>query len=345
MIDIDQGGVVLGPSVLGQNAAYLSRLFPSEGKMVLDTLSAFGFMFVVFLIGVKVDPTMVFRSGKKALVIGVLGFFVPYGLASFVIILLYKFASLDSEILEILPSVVEVHSITAFPVVTFFLEELKILNSDIGRLASSSSIISDVCHCALMIIKYAVKICTAASLKVTLGSLMSGALFLVFIVFGIRPAVWWAVRHTPEGKPVKDIYVFAVVVALLVCGFIGECIGVSATLPSLVLGLVIPDGPPLGAALVETLDCFVSEILMPLFFVVCGLETNILAIQKLENVVALQFLVVVTFVGKIMGTVVPPLFCRIPFRDAISLSLIMNSKGIVELAVFTQMKKIRVIPL
>ena len=61
---LDQAGVVLGPSILGQSTTFLSNVFPKETRIVLETTAAFGFMLFIFLIGVKVDPIMVYRTGK-----------------------------------------------------------------------------------------------------------------------------------------------------------------------------------------------------------------------------------------------------------------------------------------
>ncbi|KAL2488574.1 Cation/H(+) antiporter 15 [Forsythia ovata] len=331
------GGVILGPSVLGQNLTFLEEIFPRKSRLVLDTVSIFGFILFIFLIGVKIDPSVVLRSGKKALAVGVLGFFLPFGLAAFAAFLLNKFSALDNDISRALPQVVAMQSMTAFPVITCFLEDLKILNSDIGRLASSSSVICDVCLWSFVFVKFAVDLARTKSLKVIIGSLLSGVLFIIFVIYVIRPAALWVVRHTQEGRPVKEIYIFLTLVGVMGSGFIGEAIGIHATVASLVLGLVIPDGLPLGAALVETLDCFVT-ILMPLFFAVCGLKMDIFSIQNLKNVGVLQLVIFVAFMGKIMGTMLPLIYCRMPFRDALSLGLIMNTKGIVEIAFLNDFK-------
>ncbi|WJZ89180.1 hypothetical protein VitviT2T_008415 [Vitis vinifera] len=336
------GGVILGPSILGHNSVFASKVFPTRGRTVLDTLSVFGFMLFIFLIGVKMDPTMVLKSGRKALAIGVLGFFVPYALAGIAALIINQCFSLDHDVTSILPLIVALQSMTSFPVIACFLTELKILNSEIGRLASSSSIICDVLHWSILSLRFVSKVATEKSVTSSIGSFLSSALLITVIVFGIRPAALWAIRHTPEGKPVKEIYIFFFLVALMGCGLMGEVIGLSALVASFILGLVIPDGPPLGAALVERLDCFVSVLLMPIFFTTCGLNTDVFAIQKLMNAGVILLVVFVSFVGKIIGTILPPLFCRMPFRDALSLALIMNSKGILELAMLTNWKKDKV---
>lgn len=329
----------MGPSILGQNSAFAAKMFPLKGRTILDTLGCFGFMLFIFLIGVKIDPMMVLKSGKKALAVGILASSVPYAFAGLIAFILNHFLSLDQVVSDMLPSIVVVQSLSAYPVIACFLAELKILNSDIGRLASSSSIICDACQWSIISLTAAAKVAKENSFQLTLGSFFSAALLIILIVFGIRPAAMWAIRHTPEGKPVKEIYVFAVLVALLCCGFMGEVIGLSSLFGSFALGLVIPDGPPLGAALVDRLDCFVSELLMPIFFIVCGLEMDVFAIQKFKNVVVIQLIGFLAFIGKIIGTILPPLFFRMPFRDALSLALIMNSKGIIELAILIDWKK------
>nr|XP_009606508.1 cation/H(+) antiporter 15-like isoform X2 [Nicotiana tomentosiformis] len=333
------GGVILGPSIIGKNGELSSKVFPSKGRSVLDTVSVFGFMLFIFQIGVKIDLSIVLKSSRKALAVGILGFFVPFGLASFTAFLLEKFLSLDQELITLLSRVVILQSMTAYPGIACFLDELKILNSEIGRLASSSSIICDICHWTILSLKYALELAKAKSVRVTLGSLVSGALYILVIAFGIRPAILWAIRQTPEGKPVKNVYVFVVLVLLLWCGFTGEAIGLSSIVACFLFGLVIPDGPPLGSAIVEKLDCFVSVLLMPPFFTICGLQMNVFSIVRLRNVGVLQLVVLVAFIGKIMGTILPLLFWRVPLRDAFSLALIMNSKGIMELAFLNDFKK------
>ncbi|XP_073015698.1 cation/H(+) antiporter 15-like [Primulina eburnea] len=330
-------GAILGPSGFGRNLTFLAEVFPRKARLVLDTMSIFGFTIFIFLIGVKMDLSMVVRSGKVALAVGILGFFVPFVLAGLVSFVLDKFLLLDHDVYKALPHVVSMVSMTAFPVITCFLDELKILNTEIGRLASSSSVICDICLWSVMCIKFAAQLAKTNSITVIIGSFLSAGLFIVFVIYMIRPAAFWVIRNTPEPRPVKEIYIFLALVILMSCAFVGEVIGIHATTASLVLGLVIPDGPPLGAALVETLDCFVSVMLLPLFFTVSGLQMDVFSVN-FTNVGVIQLVVFVAFVGKILGSMLPLVFSRMPFRDALSLGLIMNTKGIVELAFLNDIK-------
>lgn len=296
-------------------------------------------MLFVFLLGVKTDPTIFFKSGKRPLAIGILVFFVPYALAGLVAFVLNHFLSLDHDISNVLHLVAVLQSLTSFPVIASFLAELKLLNSELGRLASCSSIMSDMCHWFIVAVRIATRLTFARSLRTAIGATLSTILLVIFFAVGIRPSALWAIRNTPEGKPVKEIYISVVLIALLFSGFMGEVIGINAFITSFVLGLFIPDGPPLGAALVERFDCFVSVLLMPIFFTSCGLKVDIFAIKNLKNVGMIQLIVVVAFFGKMIGTMLPPILCRMPLRDALSLGIIMNSKGITELAILVRWKE------
>lgn len=59
MICFHQGGNI------GRNSEFATKVFPPKGRALVETLSVFGFMPFVFLIGVKMDPNIVLRSGKR----------------------------------------------------------------------------------------------------------------------------------------------------------------------------------------------------------------------------------------------------------------------------------------
>ncbi|KAK4385274.1 Cation/H(+) antiporter 4 [Sesamum angolense] len=56
-----------------------SSIVPREGDVYLDLLSKIGYIFFIFLCGVKMDPRTVLRTGIKAWTIGVLAVTIPYG--------------------------------------------------------------------------------------------------------------------------------------------------------------------------------------------------------------------------------------------------------------------------
>ncbi|CAJ1960502.1 unnamed protein product [Sphenostylis stenocarpa] len=304
------GGVTLGPSFLGLNTTFAD----------------------------KIDPAIAFRSGKRTYAIGILGYFVPYLFSKVVVYILTRSGSLDHDVSVMLPIVIEVQCITAFPVITRFLSELQILNSEIGRLATSSSLVSEVCYMLNITVTFFMRLSLTKSIVVSIGSFLSTALLAVFVIFVIHPVALWAIQQSPEGKPVQEIYISGVLLTLLLCGLLGEIIGINALIVSFCIGLAIPDGPPLGAALVDKLDCFVSLVFLPMLFLIVGLRTDVYAIQKMKNIAGIELVICAAFCGKILGALLPLLYLRVPIRDAFSLGFILNIKGTVEMAVLIDLK-------
>jgi Kef-type K+ transport system membrane component KefB len=70
----------------------------------------------------------------------------------------------------------------------------------------------------------------------------------------------------------------------------------------------------------------VSGLILPLYYAMTGLNTDVLELHCGR----LLFVVFLWWFGKLVGVMVPSMYFEIPLLDAVSLSLFMNSKGIVE---------------
>ncbi|KAI3963144.1 hypothetical protein MKW92_003869 [Papaver armeniacum] len=151
---------------------------------------------------------------------------------------------------------------------------------------------------------------------------------LIYIFFIVRPAALWIVKKTPEGRPVNDVYISLIMISVLICGLASGYCGLNATVLPFFLGLAIPDGPPLGSALVHRLR-IVSVFFMPLHMGIVGYMTNIHSVHFL---LLWRVLLVILgcILGKIIGLFFPAVLLGVSVRDSLLLGLIMNFKGIVE---------------
>ncbi|KAG1365663.1 cation/H(+) antiporter 15 [Cocos nucifera] len=291
-------------------------------------------MFVIFVIGVKMDPALVVRSGRKSLVLGLSGLVLPFAIATPVC-------------MHAVPSLIEdaddrfaftfafstAFSMSSFAVLVPILSELNLLNSELGRIAMSASMTNDLIGWVVMFI-YIVVDAGRVSAAAPVSAFFSVTALFVFIIFVVRPIAIWVVDHTPPGKPVDDVYIFVFLLIVLVVGFYSDIIGTNSFHGALVLGLVIPDGPPLGAALVEKIEAIVEGVLLPLYYALTGLNTDFSTLGNAGGLGKLQLVVFFACMGKLVGILLPSLYFRIPFQDALSLSLFMNTKGIVEVVTY-----------
>ncbi|KAJ0049003.1 hypothetical protein Pint_15053 [Pistacia integerrima] len=303
------GGILLGPSALGRNKVYLNAIFPARSQTVLDTLANLGLLFFLFLVGLELDPKSLRRTGKKALSIALGGISLPFALGIGTSFALRASISKGVNGPAFLIFMGVAFSITAFPVLARILAELKLLTTDVGRMAMSAAAVNDV----------------AAWILLALAIALSGT--------GRSPLVSWIQKRCPEGEPVDELYVCATLSIVLLAGFVTDAIGIHALFGAFIIGVLVPKEGAFVGALVEKVEDLVSGLFLPLYFVSSGLKTDITTIHGLQSWGFLVLVIVTACFGKIIGTVVVSILCKVPVREALALGFLMNTKGLVELIV------------
>ncbi|XVF10488.1 hypothetical protein REPUB_Repub07fG0187400 [Reevesia pubescens] len=223
-------------------------------------------------------------------------------------------------------------SITAFPVLARILAELKLLTTDVGRMAMSAAAVNDVAAWILLALAVALS-GSNRSPVVSLWVFLSGCVFVICLTFIVPPIFKLMARRCHDGEPVEEIYICATLAAVLAAGFVTDAIGIHAMFGAFVVGVLFPKEGPFAHALVEKVEDLVSGLFLPLYFVSSGLKTNVAAIQGLQSWGLLALVIFTACFGKIVGTVVVSLSCTVPLREALALGFLMNTKGLVELIV------------
>ena len=109
-------------------------------------------------------------------------------------------------------------------------------------------------------------------------------------------------------------------------------------------GLTISKDGTFTAMLIEKIEDFVSALLLPLYFASSGLKTNIATIHGSMSLGLLVLVTVTASAGKILGTFFVAIAHKVPFREAMTLGFLMNTKGLVELIVLNIGKDRKVKP-
>ncbi|XP_076933187.1 cation/H(+) antiporter 15-like [Bidens hawaiensis] len=324
------GGVILGPSVLGRSDLFTNAVFPLNSVTVLETMANIGLLYFLFLVGVEMDIAVIRHTGRKAIFIAFAGMILPFLIGISFSYLLHERTQGVKQGTFILFLGVAL-SVTAFPVLARVLAELKLLNTDIGRIAMSAALVNDMCAWILL----ALAIALAENENINLATLwvvLSSAGFIMFCIYVVRPMVSWIIQKTPEGEPVSDFYIGVILTGVMISGFITDAIGTHSVFGAFIFGLVIPNGP-LGVTLIERLEDFVSGLLLPLFFAISGLKTEIGAIDGADTWGILALVIILACAGKVAGTLLVALLYQIPFYDGVTLGFLMNTKGLVEMIV------------
>ncbi|XP_062175983.1 cation/H(+) antiporter 4-like [Alnus glutinosa] len=329
-------GIILGPSFLGRFRIVSNVLFSIDGQETIGLLSVFSYVLFSYVSAVKMDLGMIKRTGKNALFVGVVCTLSPLLIGLSIQAVLGRLWSLSKEEAESLPSMTTIHSASPFPVLVCLLEDLNILNSQLGRLALSAAMVSD----ALNLFSILVAINTRTKLEqgsitaaIDVGAIIA---YLIVLVYVIRPAMFWVIRQTPKGRPVKDIYIHAIMLMVLGSGLLSHFFGQTFFFGPFLFGLAVPDGPPLGSAIVNKFNCIISDVFLPLFVAICGMKTNLSLIKFDNSFMKINgILIASTFVAKMVACLVPPLYSKMPLNDALALSLLLSCKGVFQLFAYT----------
>ncbi|CAK9212185.1 unnamed protein product [Sphagnum troendelagicum] len=128
---------------------------------------------------------------------------------------------------------------------------------------------------------------------IVLWVLLCGIAFVIFMIVAVRPVMTWIALHC----------------------------------------LVIPKDGPFAGLLVEKLEDFVSILLLPLYFAISGLKTNVGSIHGATAGGLLVLVITVACLGKITGTFLAAKATNLTFNKSLPLGVLMNTKGLVELIV------------
>jgi len=339
---VNQVGIILGPSLLGRLKIFNDFMFSIKSQEIIGTLSTFSYLLFLFVSGVKMDVGMIKRTGRKALFTGVACMLLPL-LISLLVEMKLRRLWLNEEKTYVLPLLTVSHCITPFPVLACLLEDLKILNSELGRLGLSIALLSNT-------------LTTLANLSIGLitinrdkGSMLTGIglgaiiIYIIVLVFAIRPTMFWVIRQTPEGRPVKDTYIHTIMLMVLGSGYLSHLFGQTLLFGPLILGLAVPDGPPLGSTIVKKFSCLISDVFLPLFVTTCGMRTNLSLIVFDNRFMALNgILIVSNFVAKVVACLVPFLYSKMPLNDALALALLLSCKGVIQLFYYSYLQDTKV---
>lgn len=328
-------GFLLGPSIpTGPLEAYKKMLFPFGSPDILNTISSFGYTFYLFLNSVQMDFNLITKTGKKAWVIALLNMFTPIILAGGVFVQSFNplwTSTLGQKEADDLSVITISQSGCSFAVIACMLNELGVINSELGRLALSTAFINDLTGGMMA------GLGTAFVTSVSQGYLMVARnLFLFFVYLTMIPLVGhpvmkWMVRSTPEGRPVRRIYIVAIVFVLFILSHIAKYFNQPFLSGAVILGLTVPPGPPLGSELVDRMELISTWFLSPLFVTCCAMKIDLTICGPPKFVLAVAFIIAITHVIRQAQIVAICHYCKIPARDGFCLALILSCKGIVDI--------------
>ena len=327
-------GILLGPSLLGRVAPPIyAYLLPATVAPYLGVLSQVGVILYMFLVGLELDPALWKQRGALALAISHGGIMAPFLMGAALSLVLYPIFSTSVVPFTVFALFIGASlSVTAFPVLARILSDRGIQRSKLGLLALTSAAAADATAWCLLAV-----VASIASSSGTGGGLVTTTLTVGYVAlmwFVVRPiAVWILMRHLRAGHGVGQGTLAFIVVALLLSSLATEYIGIHALFGAFLLGAILPHDGPLAHGLREKLEDVVAVLLLPAFFAFTGMRTHLALIEGPGEWALCLLIIGVASLGKFGGTALTARFAGLAWREAASLGVLMNTRGLMELVV------------
>jgi Kef-type K+ transport system membrane component KefB len=325
-------GIFLGPSFLGWLAPEVaSRVLPVSTAPYLALISQVGVVLYMFLVGLDLDTELLQKRTQAAIAISHASIVLPFLSGAAIALWLYpRYSTRVVSFTTFALFIGVAMSITAFPVLARILTDRGMQRTRLGVLALACAAINDVTAWCLLAFVISVAHAQTGSLFFTLITTM-GFIFFVLLI-AKRGALWLVQWQMEKGRTTQEM--FAVVcAALLLSALVTERIGIHALFGAFLLGTVIPHNSLLARDIRERCEDLVVVLLLPVFFVFTGMRTQIGLVHGTRDWLACILIIGVASLGKFGGSFLAARWTGSDWREAASMGILMNTRGLMELIV------------
>jgi Kef-type K+ transport system membrane component KefB len=321
-------GILLGPSFIGKDAS--AWILPPSVAPNLSLIAQIGVILYMFLVGLELNLGRLRANAHVTLTVSHASMAVPFLLGTWLALWLYpRYAQEGVPFTSFALFTGVALSVTAFPVLARILSDRRLTQTNLGIIALGCAATNDVT--AWCLLAFVVGVVQA---KVE-GALLVASLALAFIAFmflAVRPIIKLLVKRLGDDLlPTSTVaWVF---LAVLFSAVATEAIGIHAIFGAFILGAIIPHDSVIAREFTHKLEDIVTVLLLPAFFAVTGMRTEIGLISGWENWLACGLITVAATVGKVGGTFVAARLTGLDQRTACSLGVLMNTRGLMELIV------------
>ena len=334
-------GILLGPSLLGWFApGLMAFLFPAASMETLKLLSQIGVVLFMFVVGMELDVVHLRHRAHTAVMVSHASIIVPFLLGASLSLLLYRsLAPADTSFTAFALFMGIAMSITAFPVLARILEDRQMSKTQLGSIALTCAAVDDVT--AWCILALVIAVAQASNLSTSFLTIMLALCFIFFMLFVIKPQlprlvgnVMKNISESSEEHPKTGRGLVAGVLAFVLgCALLTETIGIHALFGAFLAGVVMPSTAGVRALLKDKVETFSTAALLPIFFAFTGLRMQVNLLNDWQSWAICLVIIVVAVAGKLGASMLMARWTGMNWRDAFSLGVLMNTRGLVELIV------------
>ncbi len=326
-------GILLGPSFVGMHFPEFSAfLFAPSSLPNLHFFSQFGLILFMFIVGMELDLNTLKKKAQEAFVISHASIILPFTLGMGIAYFMYNtYAPAGVHFLSFALFMGIALSITAFPVLARIVQERKLSKTHIGNIAITCAAIDDVT--AWCILAAVIAIVKAGSMITAVYTVLLSAIFVIVMLKVVRPFLRRIGERYSHHDTLSKRIVAVFFITLLVSAYIAEAIGIHALFGAFLAGVTMPVHPQFKEVFIEKIKDVSLVLLLPLFFVLTGLRTQIGLLNEASQWGMCAIIIVVAIVGKFLGSTIAARFTKHNWHDSLMIGALMNTRGLMELIV------------
>lgn len=333
-------GIFLGPSILGHFLPGLAHFAvpnnPIQGYL-LETISLLGALFLLLITGFETDINLIRRQARVAFGTSIGGLSVTF-ISGFLLgqMIFDPLLAQTKERIIFSLFIATAMAISAIPVISKVLIEMKLIRRDIGQTILAAGMLDDTTGWIMLSVVAALASGSLVSPLTVGGSIVKVLLFLV-LSFTIGKIIVRNSFHFVQDKWVgSDRLLTIVVVFMFVWAAITQSLSLEPVLGAFVIGIIIGQLPRLPQIVHEKLKSIALGIFAPIFFAVAGIKVNVINLLTPQLIFISVLVILVACFGKILGAYAGArLIGGQDHWRALGLGAALNARGAMEIIVAT----------
>ena len=274
-------GVIIGPSLLG-------LAFPSE---ITNLLAEIGVIFLLFTVGLETKPASIFRVGKQAAIVAVLGVVAPF-LGGW--LLMKVRGGTTIEALFVGTAMVA----TSVGITARVLSGMGLLDAPTARIILGAAVIDDILGLLVLAIVSSMAAGTVNYLEIlTTAGLAIG--FTAFVTLVGAPVVNRVAPAVERMRSGQGIFIFGLVLCLGLSAA-ASYIGVAAIIGAFLAGMTLAEPAEENPRMHRQISG-VTEFLVPFFLVNIGMQLSLDVFRSSSVIVLCMLVTLVAVATKLFG--------------------------------------------